>query len=210
MSKVYFYYGSMSCGKTTQLIQTAYDYKQKGMNAVIFKPVTDTRDGDACHVKSRITDPFPAYPFDPVKTTNNEIIRILDAEKPKAILIDEVQFFGPRIKFMMKECDRRNIALLCYGLRNSFTGESFPASIHLLTHADVIDELKNMCFCGRKATHNLLVQDGKPVRGISDGILVGDVAGVNEDDGYHAVCRTHFYKGKWKFGPKKPKQQTTE
>lgn len=205
MAKVYFYYGSMNSCKTSQLIQTAYNYQEQGLKALILKPTTDTRDGDSCHVKSRITEPFPAIPFDPEKTSNNELRKIIAEHRPKVILVDEVQFFGPRIKFLVKECDLRNIPLLCYGLRNSFNGKSFPASEYLLVHADKLCEMKTMCFCGKKATHNLLVQNGVPVRDEGDGVLVGDVAGVTEDDGYHTVCRKHFYTGQWKLGMRKPK-----
>lgn len=198
MAKTYFYFGSMNCGKTTKLIQTVVNYQQQGMKCLIIKPTTDTRDGDACSVKSRITEAFPAVPYDPNKTNNKELANIIAKNKPDVVLVDEVQFFGERIKFLIKLCDRRNIPLLCYGLRNSFNGESFPASVHLLVHADKIEELRSICWCGCKATHNLLVHNGVPVRDDTDGILVGEIASVFEDDGYHAVCRRHFYKGLWK------------
>lgn len=193
MSKLYFYYGAMNGSKTTQMVQNAYNYQERKMRPVILKPSMDTREGEKPRVVSRIGAEFPAV----IVESNNEqamidILKKLVEEKISVVMVDEAQFFSVEQMIQLENfVDDHNIPVMCYGLRNSFNSAGFPSIDWLLRNADKLVEIKNICFCGKKATHNLMVVDGQPVKCAESAVKVGG------NELYHAVCRKHFKQGVW-------------
>lgn len=193
MAKLYFYYSSMDAGKTTQLIQTAHNYQQRGMKPMILKPSIDTREGTKPRVISRIGLEFPATIVDvaDLDMLDTLVQGIVDGGY-NVVLVDEVQFFSvEHIKRFTELVDQHDIPVLCYGLRNSFNNEGFPSVLHLLQHAEKLVEIKTMCWCGKKATHNLMVVDGTAIKHADSAVKVGGM------DLYHSVCRKHFNEGSY-------------
>lgn len=193
MAKIYFYYSAMNSGKTTALIQNAYNYKEREMTALVVKPLIDTREGNSEVVTSRIGLSHAARPIvcDSFEA-GMRLYSFVSETRPDVVLVDECQFLGKTIDPLFRIADELDIPVLFYGLRNGFDGESFYSSLKLLTHADKIVEVKTMCWCGSKATHNLLVIDGTVIRKCNSNILVGDT------NVYHSLCRKHFNQGKYK------------
>lgn len=193
MANLYFYYSSMDAGKTTQLIQTAHNYQQRKMKPLVLKPSTDNREGTKPRVISRIGLEFPATivdvnDIDMMDTLVNGIV----ASGYDVVLVDEVQFFSvEHLKRFVRLVDEYGIPVLCYGLRNSFNNEGFPSVMYLLQHAEKLVEVKTMCWCGSKATHNLMVVDGIPIKSAQSAVKVGG------SDLYHSVCRKHFNEGRY-------------
>lgn len=190
-AKLYFYYGSMNGSKTTQLIQNAYNYQERKMIPVILKPDIDVREGDKHRVISRIGAEFPATI---VRCYDNNHLRkiiqtIIDGHV-SVVFVDEVQFLSvDQVRMLEDLVDNYDIPVMCYGLRNSFNNAGFESVDWLLRNADKLAEVKNICFCGAKATHNLMVVNGKPVKESGSSICVGG------NELYHAVCRRHFKEG---------------
>jgi len=186
MSKVYFYYSAMNAGKSTILLQSSYNYQERGMRTVLFAPTTDTRTGTG-RIQSRIGLASEAAAL--MEADNLlERVRALHAESPIAcVLIDEAQFLtAAQVGQATDIADELRIPVLCYGLRTDFQGRLFPGSAGLLALADNLIELKTICHCGRKATMNLRVaQDGTA-------ITVGAQVEIGGNDRYVPMCRRHF------------------
>ena len=193
MAKLYFYYSAMYSGKTTSLIQSAHNYEIKNMIPVVLKPNIDDREGVEPKVVNRTGMEYPATIVD--CTDISSMIDACDDIKKAGVdvvLVDEVQFLSvEHIRCLEELVDHSNIPVLCFGLRNSFNGGGFPGSDYLLQHADKLVEMKGICHCGKKATHNLMVVDDVPFYGSDDPIKVGDI-GL-----YHSVCRKHFTLGEY-------------
>jgi thymidine kinase len=186
MSKVYFYYSAMNAGKSTVLLQSSYNYSERGMRTLLFVPTLDTRAGKG-RIESRIGLAAEAIPLDP-EDDLLEIVGKDHASSPVAcVLIDEAQFLTTaQVRQATDIADTLRIPILCYGLRTDFQGRLFPGSAELLAVADNLIELKTICHCGRKATMNLRVgEDGKAVR-------VGAQVEIGGNDRYVAMCRRHF------------------
>jgi len=186
MAKVYFYYSAMNAGKSTVLLQSSYNYQERGMRALLFVPALDTRAGPG-KINSRI-----GLSSDAITLNSNEnIFYIVKVENLKSavscVLIDEVQFLTrEQIKQVTDISDTLSIPVLCYGLRTDFQGNLFPGSAELLGTADNIIELKTICHCGRKATMNLRINnDGKAV-------TQGAQVEIGGNDRYIPMCRKHF------------------
>jgi thymidine kinase len=186
MSKVYFYYSAMNAGKSTVLLQSSYNYQERGMRTLLFTPVMDTRSGLG-RIESRIGLASDAFALGADENLF-EKVRAAHAEKSVAcVLVDEAQFLSRK-----QVCEATDIAdvlripVLCYGLRTDFQGKLFPGSAELLASADNLIELKTICHCGRKATMNLRVgADGAAVR-------EGAQVEIGGNDRYVAMCRRHF------------------
>jgi thymidine kinase len=193
MAKVYFYYSAMNAGKSTVLLQSSYNYHERGMRTLLFVPAIDTRAGLG-RVKSRIGLEAEAITLQP----DDNIFTHVYAEhttpragaEPPAIacvLIDEAQFLTRRqVEQVTEIADQLNIPVLCYGLRTDFQAQLFPGSAALLALADSLIELKTICHCGRKATMNLRI--GPDGRGVKEGAQVE----IGGNDRYVAMCRRHF------------------
>lgn len=159
MSKLYFRYGAMNSGKTTALLQVAHNYEEKGMHPIIIKPLIDTKGNNK--VISRIgIEREVNYLIAP--ECNIEVN--LNLVEVDAIIVDEAQFLTKeQVEQLYRITKYYSIPVLCYGLRCDFQMQGFPGSTRLLEIADSLEELKTICSCGRKATQNLRLINGKPV-----------------------------------------------
>ncbi len=189
MAKLYFYYSAMNAGKSTVLLQSSYNYHERGMNTLILAPAIDTRS-DAGKVSSRIGIEADAVIFN---TSDNlhGIAQRHAAEQPiDCVLVDEAQFLTKnQVRQLSDICDIDDIPVLAYGLRTDFQGNLFEGSEHLLAWADSLSEIKTICHCGSKATMVLRIDaDG---RAIKDGRQVQ----IGGNDRYMSVCRRHFKEG---------------
>ena len=185
MAQLYFYYSAMNAGKSTSLLQSAYNYQERGMNPVIYTAKIDNRFG-AGKVASRIGLEMPAFTFSGGTDLFNDVIMMNEHNGVDCVLIDEAQFLtGEQVIQLTRVADELQIPVLCYGLRTDFRGEPFAGSIALLAVADKLVELKTICHCGRKATMQLRLVDGKPV-------FEGDQIQIGGNEVYVSVCRKHF------------------
>ncbi|QDY42083.1 thymidine kinase [Candidatus Pantoea soli] len=186
MAQLYFYYSAMNAGKSTALLQSSYNYQERGMRTLVYTAEIDDRFG-AGKVSSRIGLSSPAWLYN-ADTALLEEIAAQHAQQPvHCVLVDESQFLTrEQVRALSDVVDKMDIPVLCYGLRTDFRGELFTGSQYLLAWADKLVELKTVCHCGRKASMVLrLDADGKP---FSEGEQV--VIGGNER--YISVCRKHY------------------
>ena len=186
MAKLYFYYSAMNAGKSTVLLQSSYNYHERGMHTLLFVPAIDTRAGLG-RIKSRIGLEADALPL-PADENIFEHVKSAHAAQPVAcVLVDEAQFLTrAQVEQLTDITDTLHIPVLCYGLRTDFQAQLFPGSAALLALADNLTELKTICHCGRKATMNLRV--GPDGRGVKEGAQVE----IGGNDRYVAMCRRHF------------------
>ena len=186
MAKLYFYYASMNAGKSTTLLQTAFNYGERGMKVSLWTAALDDRPGFGA-ISSRIGLASDAHRFEE-KTDIGARVLEEHRETPLAcVLVDEAQFLTKeQVWQLARLADEADIAVICYGLRTDFQGELFPGSAALLGIADKLIEMKAVCDCGRKATMNLRVdENGKAV-------AEGAQTEIGGNDRYVAMCRKHF------------------
>ncbi len=186
MAKVYFYYSAMNAGKSTVLLQSSYNYRERGMRTLLFTPLIDNRHATG-RIESRIGLRSGAVSLHPGDNVLNRV-RTEHADKPVAcVLIDEAQFLTENQVWQVCEiADTLEIPVLCYGLRTDFQGRLFPGSAALLGLADDLTELKTICHCGRKATMNLRVDAA------GHAVKEGAQVEIGGNDRYIAMCRRHF------------------
>ncbi len=186
MAKLYFYYSSMNAGKTTALLQSSYNYKERGMNTMVMAPLLDDRFGVG-RVTSRIGIDAEATSF----KKDDDLFKVVQSEinnRPlHCVLIDEAQFLTRDQVFQLSDVtDKLNIPVLAYGLRTDFQGEPFEGSKYLLAWSDNLKELKAICHCGTKATMVIrLDEDGNAV-------TEGSQVEIGGNDRYVSMCRKHF------------------
>jgi len=191
MAQLYFYYSAMNAGKSTSLLQSAYNYKERGMEALIFTAAVDNRFGEG-KVTSRIGLEAKAQLFSD-QTDLLETIHQLALKTPvDCLFIDEAQFLTKvQVQQLISIVDDLHIPVLSYGLRTDFLGETFEGSRYLMAWADKLVELKTICHCGRKATFVVRIDEhGSPV---TEGAQVE----VGGDDRYESMCRKHFKSLVW-------------
>ncbi len=196
MAKLHFYYSAMNAGKTTTLLQSSYNYRERGLKTLLFKPQIDDRDGKG-HISSRIGLTSDAIEFGKGMNFYDELKTYCQKEdKPACILIDEAQFLSKtQVLQLTKIVDKLGIPVLCYGLRTDFMGEPFEGSLYLLALAEELSEIKTICHCGRKATMNIRIDEkGSPVR-------QGEQVEIGGNDRYISTCRRHFYDDQLRFLP---------
>ncbi len=188
MAQLYFYYSAMNAGKSTTLLQSAFNYRERGMEPVILTAAIDDRAGVG-KVSSRIGLQADAHIFDADKNVF-ELIKTLHAEQKRhCILVDECQFLSKEQVMQLTDVvDELGIPVLCYGLRNDFRGELFSGSQYLLAWADKLIELKTVCHCGRKANHVLRTDEQ------GNAIADGNQVEIGGNDRYVSVCRKHYKK----------------
>ncbi|MCF0148716.1 MAG: thymidine kinase [Clostridium sp.] len=192
MSKLYFRYGAMNSGKSTHLMQVAYNYEERGMKVILIKPYTDTKGGERLVSRlgvERKVD-FVIYEEDDIlekvkkyKEINGDI---------DCILVDEVQFLkSGQIDNLFEIAVVLDIPVICYGLRTDFKMQGFEGSIRLLLLAHSIEEMKTICKCGRKAVLN-----GRKVnnRFVFEGEQVA-IDNVNDVE-YESLCGHCYFKYK--------------
>ena len=168
------------------LLQSSYNYSERGMRTLLFVPSIDTRAGKG-RIESRIGLAAEAITLDPRENLLEVVRRNHEADPVACVLVDEAQFLtAEQVRQATDIADKLRIPVLCYGLRTDFQGHLIPGSAELLALADNLIELKTICHCGRKATMNLRVaEDGKAVR-------VGAQVEIGGNDRYVAMCRRHF------------------
>jgi thymidine kinase len=186
MAKLYFYYASMNAGKSTILLQTAFNYRERGMQPMLYTAGVHDRSGFGV-IDSRIGIKADANTFDANTNLREEVETEIIARGVHCVLIDEAQFLsGEQVRQLASVCDDLDVPVLAYGLRTDFLGNLFPGSSGLLALADKLVELKAICQCGRKATMNLRVDgEGRAVR-------AGQQTEIGGNDRYLALCRRHF------------------
>ncbi|BED91036.1 MULTISPECIES: thymidine kinase [unclassified Pseudoalteromonas] len=186
MAQLYFYYSAMNAGKSTTLLQSAFNYRERGMEPVILTAAIDNRSGVG-KVSSRIGLQAEAHIFD---ESNNvfDLIQTLQNEKKRhCVLVDECQFLSKEQVMQLTDVvDELGIPVLCYGLRSDFRGELFIGSQYLLAWADKLVELKTVCHCGRKANHVLRTDEN------GNAIADGNQVEIGGNDRYVSVCRKHY------------------
>ncbi len=178
----------MGSSKTANAIMVAHNYHERGQRALILKPALERRDGEAkvCS-RSGLCAPC-AYVED---------LDEIDVGSYHCLIVDEAQFLNKaQVKKLVRIVDDLGVPVICYGLRADFQGNLFEGSLWLLAWADTIEEVKTVCWCGRKATCNARIADGRVVK---EGEQI--VLGGNER--YTALCRRHWARGSLGDDPEK-------
>lgn len=189
MAKLHFYYSAMNAGKTTTLLQSNYNYHERGMATLLFTPEFDNRYGIG-KIHSRIGLNAEATLFSQTDDLFEKAQYQLEKAPIHCVLVDEAQFLTKRQVFQLTEIvDKLSIPVLAYGLRTDFQAEPFEGSLYLLAWAESLTEIKTICHCGRKATHVLrLDEKGRP-------IITGEQIAIGGNDQYVSVCRKHYKLG---------------
>ncbi len=184
MAKLYFRYGAMGSSKTANALMVDYNYHERGKKSMLVKPKIDSRDG-ANVIASRIGLEKTCRFLEELVTMSDENIKEYDC-----IIVDEAQFATKeQIEFLVHIVDDLEVPVICYGLRTDFRREFFEGSKWLMAWADVIEEIKTVCWCGKAATCNARFDEFGKI--IKDGEQV--VLGAN--DRYIALCRKHHQEG---------------
>jgi thymidine kinase len=188
MAKLYFYYAAMNAGKSTTLLQADFNYRERGMQTMLWTAAHDDRSG-AGQVGSRLGLTIEAHAYSPEVDLFDAVGDELKRRELHCVLVDEAQFLTrDQVLQLCRLCDEVNLPVLCYGLRTDFLGQLFEGSAALLALADALVELKAVCECGRKATMNLRVDaDGHAVAS-------GEQTEIGGNDRYIALCRRHFFE----------------
>ena len=191
MAQLYFYYAAMNAGKSTSLLQSAYNYSELGMHPVVFTAKLDNRFGSGV-VASRIGLKSDARLFDR-ELNLLELTTALHREQSiDCLLIDEAQFLTRvQVWQLVSIVDDLNIPVLAYGLRTDFRGETFEGSHYLLAWSDKLVELKTICHCGRKA--GFVVRTDGSGQPVTEGAQVE----VGGNEKYVSMCRKHFREVVW-------------
>ncbi|HZX72241.1 MAG TPA: thymidine kinase [Rhodanobacter sp.] len=216
MAKLYFYYSAMNAGKTTTLLQSAYNYHERGMRTLILKPDIDTRadaeppSDPSGHLPAQAGEGKVAQPA-AVDTTvvasriglkanarrfsaEENLFTLVETDIAThgalhCLFVDEAQFLAKAQVWQISDVvDRLNIPVLAYGLRTDFRGELFEGSRHLLAWADNLVEIKTICHTGRKAT--MVVRVDEHGRAVTDGPQVE----IGGNERYISVSRAEFKK----------------
>ena len=186
MAKLYFYYAAMNAGKSTVLLQTDFNYRERGMGTMLYTAAIHDRSGHGI-IDSRIGITARANTYEAGTNLREEIAAEIRKRPVDVVLVDESQFMTrDQVYQLASVCDDFGKPVLAYGLRTDFQGNLFEGSAALLALADKLVELKAICECGRKATMNLRVDaEGHAVR-------AGAQTEIGGNDRYLALCRRHF------------------
>jgi thymidine kinase len=180
MAKLYFRYGAMGSSKTANAIMVQYNYRERGQSALLVKPAMENRDG-ARIIASRSGLKAPCMYMEELTPE--------EAEKHDCIIVDEAQFLTKaQVEFLVRIVDDLNVPVVAYGLRADFQGNLFEGSYWLLAWADSIEEVKTVCWCGKKATCNARIFNGKVVK-------EGEQVMLGGNESYTALCRKHWALG---------------
>lgn len=192
MSKLYFRYGAMNSGKSTHLMQVAYNYEERGMKVIIIKPKIDKKGGDTLVSRLGVS-----RQVDLLISENDDILNIINEYlkeniKVDCILVDEVQFLKfEQIDQLFEIAVKINIPIICYGLRTDFKRNGFEGSTRLLLLAHSIEEMKTICACGKKAIFN-----GRKIN--NKFVFEGQQIAIDEQNNikYESLCGDCYYKYK--------------
>lgn len=194
MAKLYYRYGAMNSGKSTALMQVAYNYEERGMRVLILKPSVDTKGGQCLVSRLGVK-----RAVDMLVTPELNVLEAIRADAQKAplacVLADESQFFTPeQVDQLLLVTVELNIPVICYGLRTDFSLRGFPGSTRLLQIAHTIEEMKTICTCGRKATCNARKVNGKFVFE-GEQVVIDDGTQVE----YQSLCPQCYFEERSKF-----------
>ena len=188
MAKLYFYYAAMNAGKSTTLLQADFNYRERGMETMLWTANLDDRSGVGT-IGSRIALNAAAHTYRSDIDLFVEVGEELKKRKLHCVLVDEAQFLTrDHVLQLCRVADELSVPVLCYGLRTDFQGNLFEGSASLLALADSLVELKAVCECGRKATMNLRV-DAQ-----GHAVAAGAQTEIGGNDRYVALCRHHFFE----------------
>jgi len=186
MAKLYFNYSTMNAGKSTALLQAAYNYRERGMTPNLITAKLDNRAGEA-KIVSRIGIEEEASVFTPTDDIYEKVRNASATFKIDCVLLDEAQFLSKaQVWQLARIVDQLKIPVLCYGLRVDFRGELFPGSLTLLSIADEIKEIKTICHCGKKAT--MVVRRNNLGQIVSEGSQIQ----IGGNETYTSLCRLHW------------------
>ena len=186
MAKLYFNYSTMNAGKSTNLLQASYNYRERGMETYLLTADFDSRSGDG-QISSRIGISEPADVYAKDTDLFDMIEKRLARGAVACVLIDEAQWMTPeQVWQLARAVDDLGVPVMCYGLRVDFRGELFPGSAALLALADEMREVRTICHCGKKAT--MVVRLGADGKALKDGPQVQ----VGGNETYVSLCRRHW------------------
>jgi thymidine kinase len=186
--KLHFRYGAMNAGKSTQLLQVRHNYHERLQRTLLLKPHLDDREGEDV-IAPRIG--IAPVRVDALVRPDTQVRELVERDRQASgrldcVLVDEAQFLRPEQVVQLSEvADFLGVPVVCYGLRADFRGELFPGSAALLALADSVEELKTICWCGRKATMNARILDGHVLR-TGPQVLIGG------NESYTSLCRKHW------------------
>ena len=184
MAKLYFRYGSMGSSKTANALMVAYNYQEKGQQALLAKPALDNRDGDGI-MASRIGIQRPCISVEQLMDMPDDVVRSYDC-----VIVDEAQFcIKAQVEKLTDFVDRLEVPVICYGLRTDFQRNLFEGSLWLMAWADVIEEVKTVCWCGRAATCVTRFDE------TGEMVTEGSQVQLGGNDSYTSVCRRHHKLG---------------
>lgn len=190
MSKLYFRYGAMNCGKSTNLLQVAYNYEERGMKVAIVKPKTDTKGGNLVVSRLGVTREADLW-LGKEEDVYTAILKHGETNgKIDCVLVDEVQFFHKEhINQLFEFAVQESVPVICYGLRTDFQMNGFEGSERLLLLAHSLEELKTICTCGKKALLNGRKINGKYV-------FEGEQVAIDGEDQveYQSLCPKCYFK----------------
>lgn len=191
MAQLYFRYSTMNAGKSIELIKVAYNYEERGKRVLTLVPSADNRYGTGV-ITSRIGIQRQAI----MVSQDSNILEIFMREREKdaidCVLIDECQFLKKHhVQELVEIVDSFNVPVLAYGLKNDFRNEMFEGSYYMLIYADKIEEIKTICWCGRKATMIARIVNGEFVK-------KGEQVVIGGNDMYVSLCRKHYNDGRYK------------
>ena len=184
MAQLYFKYGAMGSSKTANALMARFNYEERGQQCLLVKPRIDQRDGERV-VVSRIGLKHECIYFDELQQ-----LSVMELQQNACIIVDEAQFLSREdVRWLARLVDELDIPVMCYGLRADFKGDLFPGSYELLVMADKIEEVKTICWCGKKATFNARFDaDGKVLK-------EGEQVVLGANDTYIGLCRRHWMRG---------------
>ena len=164
MAQLFFKYSTMNAGKSIELIKVAHNYEERGKRVLVFTPAIDTRSGVGI-IESRIGLKREGVPVEDDTNLLSILIRENEKHEVSCVLVDECQFLKKHhVEELVEIVDTMDIPVMCYGLKNDFKNELFEGSYYMLVYADKIEEIKTICWCGRKATMIARIVDGKHVK----------------------------------------------
>ena len=190
MAKLYFRYSTMGAGKSIEVQKVAFNYEERGQNPLVFTSSLDSRYADEGVVASRIGLKRKAISVNDSMNIFEVVKEYNDLFGVDAVIIDESQFLKKHhVEELTDIVDDLNIPVMCYGLRADFRNELFEGSYWLLALSDKIEEIKTICWCGKKALTNARISDGKV-------IYTGEQVLIGGNESYIPLCRKHYKEGK--------------